>query len=564
MAYVATYKRENLDKCVTIIIDNFFTKDDIVVLVYDEIVTLELPRLMRKPYVMARSTYSTLMKLDKRSAFIIHLSQAKTLQSTLSFLTNCTLWTSSRRSNNAHFLFIINVTNSEDVSYIFEQLWNIRIYHSVVLTYYTKRKHLIEVHTSNPFYKENDCGMKAKVVNSQFCNENLSIKFVERYWNLNKCPIIFLTDRTDYKIPTFVYHFKVLNDLAKVVNGEFMPKYYYDETKNYNNTKRYSLTLRLENGRSHLYEEGDISLATVHSYFLFIVRGGKVSSPIKTLFVIFSTKVWVLILATYFITSIALWVISSVNEKLMKYSQFEKHLLEVYFATLWGMFLTVPQRKEIRFIILCYLVYYIHIQTGFNSRLITVLTTPQYEPGIKNLEQLADAKISLFVHSRLQRYYLLQDNNSNSIYNKIKNRMHSFDYDGPEDIIDKLTNEDCGIMMMEYNLEYVIRKIDGDTRINCIDATTIVERFRSFFVLPPGNYFTKTLNLFLLSIEEFGITKKYSNEMLGPPPVKSNWKIIVRLNLKHLITIFVFLVFGWILSIVVFSLEILVSKVCNV
>ncbi|KAF5304159.1 hypothetical protein FQR65_LT08052 [Abscondita terminalis] len=561
--FVATYKHENLDKCVTRIIEDFFTEDDVIVSVYDEIVRMELPRLITKPFVMARSTYSTIMKLDKRSAFVIHLSQSKTLQSTLAFLTNSTLWTSSRRSNNAHFLFIINVTNSEDVSYIFEHLWSIRIYHFAVLTCFTNSKQLIEVYTGNPFHKENECGIKAKVVNSQFCNQNLSIKFVDRYWNLNKCSIIFLTDRKDYNIPTFVYHFKFFNDLAKAVNGEFMPKYYYDEIKMYNNTKRYSLTMRLENGESSLYEEGDISQPAIHGYFSFIVRGGKIISPIKTLFIIFSTKVWISILAAYVTTSIALWIISSVNEKI-KYSQFENHLLEVYFATLWGMFLSVPRTKKIRFIILCYLVYHIHIQTGFNSRLVTVLTTPQYEPGITNLEELADAKIPLYVHSRLQRYYLLHDNNSNSIYNKIKRRIKSFDYNLPQDIINKLTNEDCGIIITEFDLRRVKRKIDEKTRINSIDATIIVGKFRAFFVLPPGNYFTKSFNLFLLGVEEFGITTRYVNEMFdGPLPDTSDFNNVVPLNLKHLFSIFVFLIIGWSLSIVVFSVEVLVSKLCT-
>ncbi|KAF5304160.1 hypothetical protein FQR65_LT08053 [Abscondita terminalis] len=194
---VATYRDENLDKCVSRVIENVFTKDEVVVLVYDQIVTLELPRLTQKPYVIARSTYSTLMKLDKRSAFVIHLGQPKTLQSTLAFLTNSTLWTSSRRSNNAHFLFIINGTNSEDVSYIFEQLWNIRIYHFVVLTCCTKSKQLIEVYTRNPFHKENGCGIKAKGQSGMLkLNNNISVVFstsLEQSKDVEQVDVLSLT-----------------------------------------------------------------------------------------------------------------------------------------------------------------------------------------------------------------------------------------------------------------------------------------------------------------------------------------------------------------------------------
>ncbi|KAF5304158.1 hypothetical protein FQR65_LT08051 [Abscondita terminalis] len=549
-----SYKSKNLDTCVSTIIEKLFTNDDVIVFVYDKIVRIELPQKIRKPYVIARSDNSTFMKIDKRRAYVIHLSGSEALQNTFAFLLNSTFWT-SRQSNNAHFLIIINEKDRKNLSYIFQQIWSIYIYQFVVLTYFSESERYVEIHRGNPFHKENECGKIAKMVNSQFCHQNLSIKFDDRYWNLNKCPIIFLTYRKDYKRLAYVYHFKLFTDLAKVVNGKFISKYYNNKI---NTTNQYSLTMRLESGDSPVYEDGDISHTAINNYLLFVVRGGEIISPMKTLLKIYSTKVWISIVGACVTTAIALWIISSINTQTINFTQFEKHFFEVYLATLWGIFLTVPQRKKIRCIIICYLIYHIHIQTGFTSRLITVLTTPQYDAGITNLEELAEAKIPLFTHFRLQSYYSTNDNVSSTIYSKIKNKMQYFNYSSPQEVINKLEKENCGIMTLKFDLKLLDPKICE--RINCIDGTMVVGRYRLFYVLPAGNYFTTTFNKFLLYIEEFGITQKYFEEMFGVMPLITKDEGVVRLNLKHLFSVFVVLLFGWFVSIVVLIKEVVWSK----
>ncbi|KAF5304162.1 hypothetical protein FQR65_LT08055 [Abscondita terminalis] len=552
---VASYENEQLDSCVTRAIEEIFKIDDALVFVYDEIVDLELPIIIPNTYVIVRSNKPTRLRFDKRTIFIIHLSSQKTIINTFSFLINTSFWT-NKESIKSGFLFIINETDLSNLSNIFQVAWSMNIHKVAIITHGAED---VKVHTADPFHKGNECGNIAKVIRSQFCNNTLSVTFTNIYRDLNKCSIIFLTYDDDYSHPLFKYFFKIFNELAKKVKGEFIPKYYYTEMK-LNSTKSSSLNIFLENENLRVFNKNDVSQVALNNNFYFIVNGRQIIPPMKILFLIFTIDVWVLILIAFLATSIALWLITSIRKNELKISHLFKILMDVFVATFWGCFPTVPKQIEIRCIFISYVIYQMHIQTGFSSNLATVLTTPQFHRGITSLEELANAKIPVYIDILLKSYFKMEDNCTNSIYNKIKNKVQFVNIVNYEDFAELITKENCAMLITEFDLKHLRYKTDGNTQFNRIDASMILGKFQTFFILPPGNYFTKTFNLFILSMEESGILSKNFNTILDEVKTEPEHKYLVPLNIKHLLCAFVLLTFSLVLSIFVFMLEVLLHK----
>ncbi|KAF5304157.1 hypothetical protein FQR65_LT08050 [Abscondita terminalis] len=508
---VLAYESKQLDACVTTVIEKMFKSDDTLAFIYDGEIKMELPRILKNPYAIARSTKPVKMVLNRRNSFIFHVNSLK--------------------------------GHSQDGDF------NI----------HTEKSDIIKVHTGDPYHSKNDCGFSAKVLQSQVCNKNVSIKFNKTYQNLNKCRIIWLSYSNDNKSPDYKYYFNVLSELAKKVNGELVVKYSYGDLKSANYTHRQPISIIFGINTLGLFDDCDISHPLPRERYIFIVRGGRTVSPVTTLFSIFNIKVWILIFAVFLITSFALWIVSSLNANEFKISEFWSFLLDVYLATIWGYFTTIPTRVNIRYIMICYLIYYIHIQTGFNSNLTKILTTPQFDKGITNLEELIDSNITIYAAEGYRGHFVLEDIYANRMYKKIKNQMQYINFTtSRQGYIDFLSEHDCGILDAEENLIQFKHR-----HVNVIDASMVMGKFHAYYMVYQGTYFTPTLGLFMSRMEESGILRKDFLKSKREPKKMPDSTNPVRLNLEHLLCAFVLVMIGYLNPKLDSLITSVIDKLCN-
>ncbi|KAK4887627.1 hypothetical protein RN001_003898 [Aquatica leii] len=558
MEVVATYENEQLEKCVSKTINEMFNEEETLTFVYDEYVDVEVPKIIQNPYAIARSTGSTRSKLDKNAAYIMHLQNQKSLNSTFEFLNLSTFWI-LRHSLNIRYFIIINEQNFKDLQKTFTFLWSLKIHKIVVFTqHYSKNRNIIKIHTSNPFYKRNYCGTIANVIHSQDCSDNNTIQILEKYKNLNGCDIIFLTPTLNEPSADLIYLSEFFNELADTVNGNFTAKFLINTTTAASIQKQPIIALTLITDQSALFLTNDFSNTAFMVKLEFVVKGGEPISPVKILFIIFKTEVWIMIIVSILVTSIALWFITSFDDKQFIFSKLEEICSNVLLATIWGYFAKIPKNKG-RYICICYLIYQMHIQTGFTFNLVAVLTTPQYKPGITNIEQLLNSDLSIIAAGICKEYYFSDIGKPGSIYSRIKNRTRFAELEYNEKA-EALHSGNNALFLLDFDTNFMEANLGGRIHINRIKANSVAGILRSSYLMTPGHYFKKTLNSFLRSRDESGITQKNLKKMYDQAAVPPRIKKLVALNLKHLFCAFVFLAFGLTIASVVFIIEVVASK----
>ncbi|KAK4875044.1 hypothetical protein RN001_011466 [Aquatica leii] len=531
-----------------------FNEDETLAFIYDEYVNIEVPKILKNPYVIAQSTSQTNSKLDRSAAYIIHLQKQELLNSTFSFLNSSTFWI-HKRSQNGRYLVVINET-TKDLQSMFKFFWNLKIHKVVFLTQETNNySFFVKIHTSNPFDKENYCGTYANIVRSEDCNGNISIEFSTYYKDISKCNITLLPIGLDKNDCLSIFLNNFLNRLAKKINGTVIIQDMTSRDEIMNIIKQPAIAISLRTYNCLYSDVLDFSIPFLINKVIIVVHGGDTISPIKTLFVIFKLEVWIMIIISIGITALALWLILSFDKKLFNISKFEEICLNVFLATIWELYVSVPKNIKARYIIICYLVYQIHIQTGFTSNLVTVLTTPQHNPGIKSLEELAKSNLSIIASLVIKETFFSNVEESNSIYSKIKNQMQYKDLS----FIEKakfLNYKNCAMLMLELELEMLKSEVGGNVHVNSIPTDLVIGKLHALYAIAAGHYFKKPLNLFIRSMDESGITQKNIKKMYDSAKVKPIFKNLVPLNLKHLLCAFVVLFFGLMVASIVYLVEV--------
>ncbi|KAF5298010.1 hypothetical protein FQR65_LT09821 [Abscondita terminalis] len=536
----AAYNSPSLEVCVSSITEKLFNSNETLVFLYDTLVDIELPKVMKNPYVFARLPNHVHFHLNRIPAsYIIYVNNIKSLAAVLTDLYQSTLWL-NRHSKTSTILIIIQGKYANNLKYIFEDFWNKNIHKLMIVTYYTTGDtNIVEVHTSDPFYEENNCGKNANVMHCEVCNHNTSVVFNEFYRNLNKCIIVLYT-YSDQPHPIFWYAIHVLENLEEKVNGTFIATLSPQTL-----VSRPSVSLQINADAYAKYALGDITSIFLRDKFTFIVNGRNRIPELKILLIIFKNKVWILILTSFIITSIVMWLISSYAEKKFELSELGRMSIEVLSATLWGCFSSIPKRVDLRCIFICYLVYQIHIQTGFSANLSQILTTPQYERGITDLEELDEANIPIYGPSVCEMYFNGSSKNQNTTSGRLMSKLKYVDFT-IEQLKDLLTNDSCAYVSIWMDVSNIM-SIAPDIPFNLIDGSIIGGRTDAFFVL---------------SRYESGLSEKDYEHWRVYFALPPTWDEATPINIRHMISAFVLLLFGLTLAIIAFVAEVVPRRAC--
>ncbi|KAF5298011.1 hypothetical protein FQR65_LT09822 [Abscondita terminalis] len=542
VGFINGYRNSNLDTCVSIVIKKMFNDGETLTYIFDENVKQEIPRTIANQYIVV-SELLHLRKFNRKSLYIIRVQGQKSLNETLVRITSTF---DKRQLQNSLYLILLN-NHDQNISKAFEIFWKVKLYKMALLIQHKKYNKTFEtVYISDPFDNENYCGSRANVIHSQNCDENITIKFDTIYKNLNQCVITMYVAFKYKKKSTSAYTIRFMQILSKKINSKLVVL----DNSSFKFEEDSAVYLKIATQNIQLFKQFDLSDVFKRDCMAFVVSKGNVVSPVATLFVIFKKEVWFMIAAAIFITSLSLWIISAIHQK---NDEFQQILLNVFSATLWGNFSSISKRTETRCILICYLIYQIHIHTGFSCNLTTVLTSTRFESGVTNMEELLKLNIPLYSDLNSKRYYFV--NKSNSDKDKIEEKLlYISDWNTKTHI--RLLKNNSAILMTELHINELLYSANNTIRVNKISTQSIFGTVRLILHLTYGDFFTKTLNDFIRKMTESGILQKELQNIYEEITLEVLEHIFIPLSLYHLLCAFVFLLIGLFIAAIVFAIEV--------
>ncbi|KAK4873208.1 hypothetical protein RN001_015237 [Aquatica leii] len=298
--------------------------------------------------------------------FIININSVNNLRKTLAYLGKIQIW--KRSLLTAPFLI---VTLYKNVSELFELMWDQSVLNVIVMDASN-----FVVYQSNPHSTQNDCGKQATALKSCPCNslENITFKRTQ----FNGCPISLIdTDKryNTYAIPTskLALHFihLVSSHFNLTVNHQIIKQ---NQTLPYGLFRGTAITVFIG---LDIPINGYISTELFYTLEnIWLVPLPKEMSSIEALLHIFKTELWILVIVTVIFTIFICWTMTRLVQKQCGFEDLCNIAIGLVCVTIWGNISKMPKNNKIRFVIVTYIIYAVHIQTAYTSGLIKVLTLP--------------------------------------------------------------------------------------------------------------------------------------------------------------------------------------------
>jgi hypothetical protein len=420
---------------------------------------------------------------------------------------------------------------------ILGELWENEVVNAVVLapTLHTNKPSTLDIHTWFPFTEDHCRGPVNRTVilhqwitgsESQF-DKNTNL-FPDKMSNFYGCimnastfayvPFVFPIGNTDSNI---TYHtegleIRILHAIARALNftANFLPE------NNHNISKWWGMYEEV------LSKQADVGFTatpqTVRSigsrdhsvwYLKETIRWfgphAKPSARWKSLVIIFTPLMWLLVLIVYFICSFIFWSLAKVNGAVKEHVTYTNALLCFLqtFSMILGEAVCVrPHTWYLRLFFILWVFYCLLINTAYQSSLISVLTDPRYEPSVDTVEELLNSGMSYGFVWRFQFWYSLEND---SVSNRIlKNYIECPKL---EVCLKRIaTKQDFAICGGESNLLYL-----SHTKYRTLGVPHFLpfkEEVTSIFVtmfFRPGSVFLESFDRVIYRVVESGIIQKF-------------------------------------------------------
>ncbi|KAK4875500.1 hypothetical protein RN001_011922 [Aquatica leii] len=513
----------NFSECVKKVMAFVFDESSTLVFLFDKSSDLFTTNLTSNPYVTIDISKPTINTQGYVHHYILNTDRADFLNNTITYL-------KKNQIGETHIFTLRNfliITSSKNVSKIFEYLWQEEIYNIVILEARTFNS---IIHQSDPCSPQNNCGKKAVAINSYSCDFLKPITF--KRTNMSGCIMWFLYPDA---------YFSYLLPSQKIIN-------YFLElfSLHLNLTVNHYLITDSTNTYTiyKLHKSGTVCFLGVNTpmkgyesterYYthtlVWIVPQPKQLSSVEALVHIFKLEVWIFVILSTIFTVFVWWIISSIVNKKNVVESFSNIAIQLISVSIRGIISKVPKNKTLKFILIIYVIYVVHIQTAFTSGLIKALTMPLYDRGIEDINDLVISKLPIYIKPYTENY-LLTDSNS-SIINAIKSNLVSIKSSNNHELREISTFRNCGGLITE---QLLIKMENLSSTVRVIRDQSLLRRSGLM-----NKLWTDT------HVEIFG----HRETKLAPQGAKV-------LTVKHLRIVFVILLVGLFLSIVIFCSELI-------
>ncbi|KAF5297962.1 hypothetical protein FQR65_LT09873 [Abscondita terminalis] len=481
-----------LNKCITKTVRNVFPNNESIIYIYDK--NNMIPTTEENPKILFDVKNQVKVSPSYRNYahnYVIRADYHTDLSNALLALLSTSLW-NDRLTREGKFLFITKDENLEKKVTLF---WKLGMINLIVILYNSEGSFI--VFTSDPQDPNNNCGlMLKKFLNFDDCFLSRSIRLPKtwrKYTNCNVTCFVAFTDNTHA-----MQLFESIKFFRDLMVKKFDVIFTTIETLDINHKKDlFSVAFQFRQPFDH-------NIFT-SSYFsdrmVWIVPFPRRIPDMKIISMIFKNAVWILILIAFVATSLAWWLITKVTKRK---SSVTKAFLKVFSITLFGSVDSFDLLRPMLCLFLAYVLYSIHIQTAFNSKLVEVLTVPQYESTIKTLEELSDSDVTIYVSKHIYRHFFKHETLNNTLYNKIKNKLSvQTPMDFGRVVVDIKTFMHSAVLLTtnEMHVLSTVFLVDFCT----IEDYSLIWNLNIPIVGRPGSYLIKTIDELISNLVESGI-----------------------------------------------------------
>ncbi|KAF5301873.1 hypothetical protein FQR65_LT08705 [Abscondita terminalis] len=292
-------------------------------------------------------------------------------------------------------LFITHYKTIDDIKNVFGLLWRCSFYNVVVIGY-NYFFEPIAVY-SDQFAMGNKCGEHFEQFIIIGCNSTKTVRFPNIFRKYPNCKLVYENNQLIEQVRSIKVNYTtyyLLEIIARKLNMTFK-----NEDVKIKKTSDFFVYPR-HNAITDLSDR--TTLPIYYDDTVWTVPAPKQIPPLTALKLIFKPLLW-LFIATYLPSCFDAF-------------------FDVYSTTLLGSTTHIPTHSALRFGLITYVIYAIHIQTAFTSNLVKILTIPQYEPHIRNLEGLVESNLSILIRDDIFLWFNSAETKSdlqNTIYNKL-------------------------------------------------------------------------------------------------------------------------------------------------
>ncbi|KAF5286110.1 hypothetical protein FQA39_LY16393 [Lamprigera yunnana] len=554
---ILTVPKENdsVKLCVEEIIKNAVPLDTTVLYVYDKTFDDVLPDKLQHPFLtfdISKMAHTVSGYKSYNEMIILNLKSAKLLKKYFEKMRQH-VW-KSKSSASRKYLIISSSDDVSELKEIFLHFLEFDVDDVIIITHNsTLEKKAIKVFTWNPYHPSNKCGTIFNVRKEESCS---SIKMIEnrrKVKNFNKCNLTYFYDssrrykRYSTEVAYVTRYF--LEILSETLNVTIVPL-----SKNWKGYDGFYIRMhRLESCSLNF----PCTVPFLRNGYIWTVPPPKRIHPMVVFKIVYKTFVWIVILLAFLFTSIIWWFISYCKRS----TDFTSALLNVYSLTLFGFINKIPTFLPLRVIFIAYVIYAIHIQSIFMSNLVKMLTIPQYEPTINNLEELAASDLPILIDNYNIALFKAKGQN-NSLYSKLTNKYRMVSFDEGIHAIRNQTALEHNSVFIVFDVLYDLVHDYIPKLHTVVDSTLIGAERRTFLTKAESSYLSTVNNIVNIYLESGLINlkqmeyKRYINKFAHYYDNKLNTtegNVVFCLN--HVYSVFVCWALGLTVATVIFIIE---------
>ncbi|KAF5278944.1 hypothetical protein FQR65_LT15468 [Abscondita terminalis] len=544
---LATNSYSHLQNCVARTIENIFGENKSLLLMTEVGGAFAFPDTVTNPYVIT-NTYGLKHSQDVAKIFIndknivAHFRYVTGMQPTVSLTTSF-----SRRPQQSTILFITYATNQELIELTYKYLCLLKFY-NVVLIVYDGSFYPTLIYIDQ-FAVGNQCGTKLGHFIIGDCNSTNTRQFFNVF---RKYPNCKLTVRQPALINIDGYR-------SYPVTAQLI---LHTSAWRLNTTLRYSYATISDSSfdiyTTHISQETISELSTIPFFYddiAWLVPPPKQISPLLILKIIFKPLIWVFVVMTLILTSLVWWLLANFFKPNSCFDIF----FQLYSITVLGLINRVPLRPAFRLVFISYVIYAIHIQIAFTSKLAQILTIPQYEPHIKNLQELDDSNLVVFITEDLFEW-LNETEITSPLHKRIYKKMVPLPVEDYREVVTRRDARNYSVFCL-YDDYHTLKRYNR-TVLNHFVDNSFSGSLKYVFIGNASVNIQPAFNLAVNYIIETGFvdyfgkifnTTHTSFFKIGNP----NSTVI---TMEHMCSIFIIWALGLIMAFAMFLIEIIIIK----
>ncbi|KAF5272398.1 hypothetical protein FQR65_LT17410 [Abscondita terminalis] len=484
-----------LDECISRVTETLFEEDDSLFVLSSVNESFVLPNNVRNTrllFSIDKKVYFT-KTIYFKLGIVFHVDSIKDFNvQVVRFLFNSPLFYLSANPNVKWLI----ITSWQDFSKLFLDYWLNEIMNMVILVYNSNKNDTsLRLYTANPQAIPNRCGKALNMINEQNCKSKFTFEFPQALRKYTDCSITLeILKRQGHK--KHVADIKA-QFFANLIISRLNP----------------SPTVRSEGNGFFInfdlmknVEYYDSTSPLVYSgTAIWFVPKPRLISTVKVITAIFQKILWIFILFFFFITALVWWLIVKLKSKCIDSKHgFTLILLDMWGATLFGSVYKLPTIRALRFLVISYILYCIHIQALFTSKLLQSLTVPQYERAIKNVDDVSHSNLQVFASTQLKEAYYC--NKNDSLYKEICRSLMSVAGLTYDDVCNCIKKYECVALYAGYEV-YLSNSIFGFSQT--FKDNSFTGSLHYTFNSLKWSYFTATIRKMTYMLLESGITNDF-------------------------------------------------------